>query len=479
MPNMDNSVQHELVDLQVEEPERTFEDACNEAEENGETEFSYNGSLYRWFSHREEWLRVNLIMNIEIDGEWYYDADDARNAGFVQCEYCGDWVCEDSYDAVFFTYYHHSHVFCSTDCAYSDGYEICNSCGDWYYGEDGYYINEEYYCDSCGANSTYCDCCGTRVWDEDYDFDNDCCDYCSEHNGGHELHQYSYREKPVFYGDTDGNYHPYMGVELETDNGRDRGAYVSKLAGLDLYERFWMTQDGSLCNGVEIASHPMTLDEHVSCGMWNDIRKTAVSSGFVSHNSGNCGLHVHINRDFFGKNETVQQVGGHKMMRIMQRFERQMLTFARRKDDHWCRFKTHYEFDEKKNPLVKVHGLFNKADLMMRENCHAQAVNFEHAHTFEIRIFRGTLKLETFYASLAFAEGIAKYCKTHGEATIESCTWYDLVDWILVDCNNITARACLRNYLESKGLSSTDSNMADALVSSYFNANNSDSVEVM
>lgn len=479
MPNVDNTYE-EVVEL---DHEQTLDERLYDAYVDGNNTVDIDGIEYRYMVCCDEWEEADDDQ-LYIDGEWYCDTQCAHTSGFYQCERCGDWVHEDWDDTV----YIEGDYYCDYECAESDGWRQCSCCGEWRCEDTVRWVHDDCYCDYCSRNACYCEECDEYVWDDEWNHEYDCCQFCAEHihgaerpnrTRGNELHNYSYRETPVFYGNSDGNSHPFMGVELETDSGNDRAAYVTALSGLPLYHRFWLTEDGSLSNGVEIASHPMTLDEHISSGMWNDIRKTAVKHKFVSHNSGNCGMHVHINRDFFGKSEKAQHVGGLKMMRLMQRFKPQVMTFTRRTSDRWCRFETSRDYSPKNKAYNELYSLFGKALDMSYERDHSQAVNFQHSATFELRVFRGTLKLETLYASLAFAEGLAKYCKSHGEVTIENCTWYDLIEWILVDCSNTTARACLRNYLEAKGLGLTEQSLGDALVSRYFEASNAQNVEVM
>lgn len=407
------------------------------------------------------WKKLNSSGSIRAaDGKHFCSATCATNSGYVICVECGCWYHKDS------GYEIGDEHLCSYSCAEDHGYCRCEDCDEWCRSDDLTWIRDHgYVCDDCYSYNDYhyCSSCSCHVRCDEFDHDEEQCYHCSNNNCGGYLHSYGYAPMIEFFGSTDGNTKPYLGIELETDGGSKRGKYARDLAALDLFPRFWMTRDSSIENGIEVTSHPMTLDEHIKCGLWEDVARTAIANGFGSHNGGRCGLHIHINRGFFGKSRNAQEVGGYKMMRLMQRFEQQFITFSRRTSTRWCSFNTNYKYglepvkvDIKtgSDPYEdKVTGVIGKAERMnYNEQSHSQAVNFEHDNTFEIRIFRGTLRIPTLYASFALANGLARACKSHGEAWVERVDWYGLMEWIIADCDNETARTHLKNYLAEKEL---------------------------
>ncbi len=102
---------------------------------------------------------------------------------------------------------------------------------------------------------------------------------------------------PVFYGDSN----RYFGVELEIDGAGKDDDYADEL--LDIAnaddEHIYIKSDSSLEDGMELVSHPMTLDYHKNF-CWEDVMSYAVRLGYRSHQTSTCGLHVHVNRDSFG-----------------------------------------------------------------------------------------------------------------------------------------------------------------------------------
>jgi hypothetical protein len=90
-----------------------------------------------------------------------------------------------------------------------------------------------------------------------------------------------------------------MGVELEFDCGGENNENAKSL--LDIAnkngEHIYCKHDGSLNEGFEIVSHPMTLDYHLHEMKWCEVMEEALSLDYLSHNTSTCSLHIHVNRD--------------------------------------------------------------------------------------------------------------------------------------------------------------------------------------
>ena len=411
---------------------------------------------YEECEHCGEWAPTDD--GCYANGDFFCSDECAEREGWHRCEHCGDWVhVDDAYGP------DDGPWFCSESCAWNEDWRRCDRCEEWVYYESTYTVyssQEELWCEWCADNyATRCAGCYELV-DDNY-IHGDYCEDC--HNESQHLHEYGYNPGIRFFGG-DG-YVPkppmFMGVELETDGGSDRYNYCDDLHAIEGFpERFWMTEDGSLENGVEITSQPMTLAHHIECmGIYEEIGEMARQYGFVSHDGGRCGLHVHVNRNWFGKSTALQDAGGYKVMRLMQRFEKQLMIFSRRRDDSWCHFKTSGDYTPKETK-VKIHtafgenepGLFEKAACMKRERNHSQCLNFQHSNTYEFRIFRGTLKWTTYFACLGLVDGICRTAVAHGSTWVESVDWYTLIGEIVSRCSEKYAKTCLEEYLDAKGL---------------------------
>ena len=153
----------------------------------------------------------------------------------------------------------------------------------------------------------------------------------------------------------------------------------------------------------------------------------------------------------------VQDAGGYRMMRLLQRFERQFMTFSRRTSDGWCHYKTCDDYTPKKTvvsiiPKEIEPSMLVKSRRMKRETSHSQALNFQHGATFEFRIFRGTLKWSTYFAALALVNGMCHTAKAHSSVWIEDVDWYTFINEVVDRCDEPTAKQYLVDYLGEKGL---------------------------
>ena len=148
-------------------------------------------------------------------------------------------------------------------------------------------------------------------------------------------------------------------------------------------------------------------------------------------------------------------------MRLCQRFENQLLVFSRRKHadlERWATFKTYGDYSEKNTKVDlktddRKYGLFDKARAFKEnERTKYRAVNICHANHVEIRIFRGTLKWSTYFATLAFVEGLAKVSKVKPLEWVEGVSWYDFISEVVDAVSVDGPREMLREYLDEKGL---------------------------
>lgn len=142
------------------------------------------------------------------------------------------------------------------------------------------------------------------------------------------IHNYSYKPEPIFYGQG----RRYFGVELEIDGAGERNRNASQILSVANggEERAYVKRDNSLRAGFELVTHPMSLSYHLNQMPWEEMLSKARQLGYLSHQSGTCGLHVHVNRDAFGDTEEAQD---EVIARILYFFEKhwdELLKFSRR-----------------------------------------------------------------------------------------------------------------------------------------------------
>lgn len=292
----------------------------------------------------------------------------------------------------------------------------CECCGELIYqgndlGENGLVL-----CESCYTNH-YCRCfeCNELINENDvYWIDDEC--YCEEcYNNRVEndcINDYCYKPEPIFYGY--GN--RYYGIELEIDKGGKYGDYAKII--LDTAniqnQHIYIKSDSSLDDGFEIVSHPMTLKYHLEEMNWESILQTAKNLGYYSHDTSTCGYHVHISRKALGSTYDEQEDVISKIMYFIELHWNEMLKFSRRTESNMNRWSARLGYEKAK---YGSRGRY-------------VAVNIENYSTVEIRMFRGTLKYNTFIATLQMVNTIVDIAINLTDEEINHQSWSDFVSTI-------------------------------------------------
>lgn len=332
------------------------------------------------------------------------------------------------------------HVMCDECFEYCT--VICDNCGEriWRYNAEG--DSNCTLCTHCYEYSyTACEDCGRLIHNEDaYYEDGDdypYCRECFEKLNGDSIKNYSYKPEPIFYGS--GNL--FYGVELEIDNGGETNSNAQKL--IDIANRqdetIYCKHDGSINDGFEIVSHPMSLNYHVNTMNWIDIFKKAVKMGYRSHNTSTCGLHIHCSRSAFGNDYDKQERVIGRVVFFVEKHWNELVKFSRRTHEslnHWAaKYATISDTTEETYKKAKDKRLGRYV-----------AVNLENSDTIEFRLFRGTLRYKTFLAALQLVDEIC-YCAINmTDSEIENMSWLDFVGRIL------PKKSELIEYLKEKKL---------------------------
>ena len=119
-------------------------------------------------------------------------------------------------------------------------------------------------------------------------------------------------------------------MELEIDGaGKDseNACRLMRLANQDR-ELLCCKHDGSLDDGFELVTHPMTLYFHLHSMPWRDVLSEAVEMGYLSHQTDTCGLHIHVHRSTFGETEAQQETCIARILYIVEKFWDELLKFS-------------------------------------------------------------------------------------------------------------------------------------------------------
>lgn len=375
------------------------------------------------------------------NGDHVCDDSCAIELGYERCEHCGEFVASD--DAIICESRNSISVYCSDTCAEREGWHCCDDCGKW---SDDYVYDHtgNCICEDCYEyNYVTCEGCG-EVWryDECEYSERDYCYYCPDCADRYDnINPYDYKPQSVFYGENGS----YTGVELEIDGGLDCDRCAHDIAD-DANGAVYIKHDGSLAEGIEIVSHPATLDAHINTFDWASWCEIAKQYDFTSHDAGTCGLHVHIDIAGFTYKHVTRAQARARIWALVNYHQPQMQRFSRRNSSQWAPYAT----EQEKRDLFATPLLYKFIE--SQQKTRYKAVNLTNDKTIELRIFRGSLNIETVHATIAFADGLARYAHTHSHRECARILWEDLVSWILDTCSNDTARAALESYLIRRNL---------------------------
>ena len=322
-----------------------------------------------------------------------------RDNHTVTCEDCDNVFSEDSDLARRHYVWGVGEIDLCESCI-DDHYTTCYECGDLVHYDDARYDS----------------------WDDPY-----CPDCIGNHRESENVHCYGHTSGDVFWLKADlakswyelkGDEHQklFLGIELETDGNDNRGSLADDIASEYDDEHIVCKEDGSLGeDGLEIVSLPMTPEVHLTSGMWERIAELVRYHDGTSHDAGTCGLHIHMSRNYFADHDAV-----YRLDRLFHRFEQQMVRFSRRRYDdlHWCRIG-----EDDLHEIPDVHERKKKWEDKKACAGRYEAVNDTNTATVEIRLWRGTLNMETFRATVEMTTGLAIIANTMTDEFADELTW--------------------------------------------------------
>jgi hypothetical protein len=207
-----------------------------------------------------------------------------------------------------------------------------------------------------------------------------------------------------------GKYHrreyPYFGIELEVNTPREYYRDVaSRMTCLADETKTYLMEDGSISDGFEVVSQPMTFEYHKKFG-WRKILEKLHDEGCRSYDSGECGIHVHVTLRAY------TPLTWWKVIEFLYKCKAFVKMFAQRNGNYrWCQYIPADEYDGYTDRARSYPSLSTTERY--------KAINFgSRQPTAEFRLFRGTTKHERFWASVEFTYAVVEFCNVHGYASI-------------------------------------------------------------
>jgi hypothetical protein len=334
------------------------------------------------------------------------------------CEDCGAVMSEGDARCLSGRFAGHSHN--SPDAI------LCDDCVRWCAGCQEEYARERVnfhavagggeVCESCLEDYYPCYSCGDYIHSDDiYTSSTDDESRCSECHSSH-IEDQDERETIRDYHSSRDVVAPiaspasiasgglYFGVELEVErrhmapHSADQlatqvGEWISKDRQTITEGRnvrapiLCFEEDGSLSDGFEMVTAPMGLDDQRR--LWARVLSAPAMTHLRSHDTTTCGLHIHLTRRAL----TTTQIA--KIVTFVNDPDNEKLIYAiaRRYGTGFCNIKA--------KKLTTAH---------VQDDSRYQAVNLWNSRTIELRIFKGSIKLEAVLAALEFANALVRYC---------------------------------------------------------------------
>lgn len=380
--------------------------------------------------------------NDDDNEEYPFCCEECLGEGTTECIFCSDrllnplYTENDTYGENPMCQYHYDNETYECTCCHhhfidSDDTEATYTSTDWY--------NDHPVCPSCAEEELCrCESCGDTIWRDNSYYNSlyDClCGCCYDNMEYGDIHEYEYSPDLNFNGTGP----RFFGVELEVDEGGKDCSIASEVINIaddDVYCK----EDSSLSCGFEIVSHPCSLDYHKNNLKWKSIMDYLKHNEYRSHDTDTCGLHVHISRDAFGESAEEKENTINKIILFLEKNREYVTRFSRRTPEklrHWAAFYMD-EGDE-----ISVEEIKKRKD-----NRRYHTVNLLNYDTVEFRLFRGTLKYNTFIATLEFLDLLLDTALQMTESEIDNLNFEDFVELIPDD----GSYSELIQYLKERGL---------------------------
>lgn len=218
-----------------------------------------------------------------------------------------------------------------------------------------------------------------------------------------------------------------LGAEIEVggnnniSSDNDKNSTVKKciqiMNGSDSDEEnlIYSTHDSTV--QIEFDTMPCSLEFHKNKMNYREMFEYLDKEGYKGHDCKTAGLHIHANRNYLGKSRISQELVISKILYILEKFNDEICVIARR-DNEYSEF---VGSKKEENSLVELYGKY-------KDHGKRAALNLQHKDTIEFRMFRSTLKYETFILTLEFVKNIIDYAKSVDIEEIELAKWSDLMN---------------------------------------------------
>lgn len=344
-----------------------------------------------------------LVEALDYNGNVIMICKDCADSDYYRtCDDCGRLVHVD-----YTRYIEDSGETVCEDCLHED-YNYCDHCDSWFSGEAYETANGDTICENCRDNYyCVCDNCGGLFHEDDVHWDDDYC-YCDD------CYQESYDEEGIIDYHANGSWQTYktgedkeepiyFGFELEVEPNGDYSSSSQKRTLEKVHNNIhcYTEHDGSLnYGGFEIVSHPQTYNYIMEqYSKYKEVLETLKENDYRSDAPSNCGLHFHVTAPSEYGSEKREEIID-RLWLIVETYKHELGELSRRNGKYgYCHFLSESYSSEKFKNLYRIKGLDKNGNRYL-------VINNTNNRTIEIRVFKGTLDIDTFYADLQFTKNL-------------------------------------------------------------------------
>lgn len=405
-------------------------------------------------------------------GEEYEDTEELFD-GHEFCTECGFECCVcggiASQDEIYST----DHGDVCDDCV-----TVCVACGASMHPHHTSAVapDGESYCASCMKDRFVCQYCEDVVRLDDEYYCEHCDDYMcrecyeEEHAGhGDGLEDLGYIYEPEYFPaklnfrNKDGicrhTNELFLGVEWEVDGLDEASDFCDQMhAWSQNNALFYMKFDGSLSEdgGVEICTHPMTIDAHRQQFDWEKYCKLAKKYTNETRVKRTCGLHIHSNSKFFDSCQTEADtplMGGdlflYKLAYFYDKHWSPLKALSRRTYTNYCARPAITPTTIRRVLPTEVERLISDETIMQRHKLCGKYMAIQYTgNTYETRLWLGTLDFTQMMATIELTNNIMKHVNNTPHSKIKSQVWPVVVDELL----QYDSPVYLKEYMGTMGV---------------------------
>lgn len=292
------------------------------------------------------------------------------------------------------------------DSCHIELFDECSACEEVYRSDEGHDCPEA--CDQCGGTCLYGNSDGI-------------------------IRDYGYKPHPAFHGDGP----VYFGMEIELESSRSRSLdEAASLAQHRMGSVAYLKEDGSLSNGFEVVTHPMSYDYALNKFPWDtfrELRQVGMSGDEQA------GVHIHINRSAF-----IDACHVYRWLKLIHRNRNSVVRLAGRRST-WARFERsdrEWAIDYAKRGRNALHSSpgpvwysyprRKRTTPPAYDTSRYRAVNMNNSETVEVRIFRGSANENILRGYLAFVAASVEYSRSlsaHDILTKNAWQWDVFLAW--------------------------------------------------